>query len=166
MRFGRSGSGGALNPAVRAACKPAFVAPVDRLVARPGPPAEPRLLVLADAGRTCLEIGVNGLAFSHRLVGFPPALLAGLPGDRDDLRPAITVDAQGIQDTERESGEIDTSVAHAARVYDYLLGGKANFSVDGAPAQRRASRRRRVGPPPEALVTLGGRKTTPGEPSC
>ena len=29
-----------------------------------------------------------------------------------------------------EPAEIDTSVAHAARVYDYLLGGKANFKVD------------------------------------
>jgi len=26
--------------------------------------------------------------------------------------------------------EIDTTVAHVARVYDYLLGGKANFAVD------------------------------------
>ncbi len=29
-----------------------------------------------------------------------------------------------------EPAEIDTSVAHAARVYDYLLGGRANFKVD------------------------------------
>jgi hypothetical protein len=32
--------------------------------------------------------------------------------------------------------EIDTSVAHVARVYDYLLGGKANFAVDRAAAER------------------------------
>jgi hypothetical protein len=31
--------------------------------------------------------------------------------------------------------EIDTSVAHIARVYDYLLGGKANFAVDRALAE-------------------------------
>jgi S-adenosyl methyltransferase len=31
--------------------------------------------------------------------------------------------------------EIDTSVAHIARVYDYLLGGKANFAVDRAVAE-------------------------------
>jgi len=37
---------------------------------------------------------------------------------------------------ERESGAIDTSVAHVARVYDYLLGGKANFAVDRAAAER------------------------------
>jgi trans-aconitate methyltransferase len=31
--------------------------------------------------------------------------------------------------------EIDTSVAHVARVYDYLLGGKANFAVDRKAAE-------------------------------
>lgn len=31
--------------------------------------------------------------------------------------------------------EIDTSVAHVARVYDYLLGGKANFAVDRDAAE-------------------------------
>jgi hypothetical protein len=37
---------------------------------------------------------------------------------------------------EREPPEIDTSVAHVARVYDYLLGGTANFKVDREAAQR------------------------------
>src|SRR6266568_2711161 len=32
--------------------------------------------------------------------------------------------------------EIDTTVAHVARVYDYLLGGKANFAVDREAAER------------------------------
>ena len=32
--------------------------------------------------------------------------------------------------------EIDTSVAHVTRVYDYLLGGKANFAVDREAAER------------------------------
>src|ERR1017187_59692 len=59
-----------------------------------------RLLVLADAGSTRLKIGVYGLTVSHRLVGFPPALLARLPGDGDDLRPAITVNAQDVQDAD------------------------------------------------------------------
>jgi hypothetical protein len=31
--------------------------------------------------------------------------------------------------------EIDTSVAHVTRVYDYLLGGKANFAVDREAAE-------------------------------
>ena len=38
-----------------------------------------------------------------------------------------------------ESGgwpEIDTSVAHVTRVYDYLLGGKANFAVDRKAAEQ------------------------------
>ena len=32
--------------------------------------------------------------------------------------------------------EIDTSVAHVTRVYDYLLGGKANFAVDREAAEQ------------------------------
>ena len=32
-------------------------------------------------------------------------------------------------------GEIDTSVAHVARVYDYLLGGKDNYAADRAVAE-------------------------------
>ena len=32
--------------------------------------------------------------------------------------------------------EIDTSVAHVARVYDYLLGGRANFAVDREAAEQ------------------------------
>jgi hypothetical protein len=38
--------------------------------------------------------------------------------------------AQGSPAGSAEPAEIDTSVAHAARVYDYLLGGRANFKVD------------------------------------
>jgi hypothetical protein len=37
---------------------------------------------------------------------------------------------------ERETPEIDTSVPHASRVYDYLLGGTANFKVDREAADR------------------------------
>jgi hypothetical protein len=37
--------------------------------------------------------------------------------------------------TPREPPEIDTTVAHAARVYDYLLGGTDNFAVDRAAAE-------------------------------
>ena len=37
---------------------------------------------------------------------------------------------------EREGQEIDTSVPHVARVYDFLLGGKANFKVDRQAAER------------------------------
>lgn len=35
-----------------------------------------------------------------------------------------------------DPGGVDTSVAQVARVYDYLLGGKANFAVDRAAAER------------------------------
>src|SRR5918996_4028937 len=34
--------------------------------------------------------------------------------------------------------EIDTTVAHASRVYDYFLGGTTNFEVDRAAAQHLA----------------------------
>jgi S-adenosyl methyltransferase len=37
---------------------------------------------------------------------------------------------------DRDGVEIDTTVAHAARVYDYLLGGAVNFSVDREAAAR------------------------------
>jgi SAM-dependent methyltransferase len=40
-----------------------------------------------------------------------------------DTGAAASLDADGWP-------EIDTSVAHIARMYDYLLGGKANFAVD------------------------------------
>jgi len=36
----------------------------------------------------------------------------------------------------REPPEIDTAVAHVARVYDYLLGGSANFRVDRVAAEQ------------------------------
>jgi hypothetical protein len=38
----------------------------------------------------------------------------------------------------REPAEIDISVAHYARVYDYLLGGSDNFAVDREAAERQA----------------------------
>ena len=37
--------------------------------------------------------------------------------------------AAGAEGHSAEPAEIDTSVAHAARVYDYLLGGKASRGV-------------------------------------
>jgi hypothetical protein len=40
------------------------------------------------------------------------------------------VTSNGAPAGSAEPAEIDTSVAHAARVYDYLLGGRANFKVD------------------------------------
>lgn len=36
---------------------------------------------------------------------------------------------------DREPFEIDTTTAHPARVYDYLLGGRENFAVDRAAAE-------------------------------
>ena len=39
---------------------------------------------------------------------------------------------------EREPVEIDTTVAHEARVYDYLLGGTVHFDADRVAAERAA----------------------------
>lgn len=48
----------------------------------------------------------------------------------------IVADNKAAAGTEREPfPEIDTTVAHVARVYDYLLGGKANFPVDRQAAE-------------------------------
>jgi hypothetical protein len=46
------------------------------------------------------------------------------------------VTSNGAPAGSAEPAEIDTSKAHAARVYDYLLGGRANFKVDREAAQR------------------------------
>ncbi len=46
-------------------------------------------------------------------------------------------DSAAVPGTDREPWpEINTGVAHVARVYDYLLGGKANFAVDRQAAER------------------------------
>jgi hypothetical protein len=46
------------------------------------------------------------------------------------------VTSNGAPAGSAEPAEIDTSKAHAARVYDYLLGGRANFKVDREAAAR------------------------------
>ncbi len=48
----------------------------------------------------------------------------------------MNVNGPGGNGADREPPEIDTSVAHVARVYDYLLGGTANFKVDREAAER------------------------------
>ena len=52
---------------------------------------------------------------------------------------AVTDEQAAKRATEAEDvpiGGIDTSVAHPARVYDYWLGGKDNFSADREAAER------------------------------
>jgi len=46
------------------------------------------------------------------------------------------VTSNGVPAGSTEPGEIDTTKAHAARVYNYLLGGRANFEVDREAAER------------------------------
>jgi S-adenosyl methyltransferase len=41
----------------------------------------------------------------------------------------------GITPSREVPVEIDTSVAHPARIYDYILGGKNNFAADQAAAR-------------------------------
>jgi hypothetical protein len=46
--------------------------------------------------------------------------------------------ARGTSPTVREPVDIDTGVAHASRMYDYLLGGTNNFAIDRQLAQQMA----------------------------
>jgi len=48
----------------------------------------------------------------------------------------VNIDWPGGNGADREPPEIDTDVAHVARVYDWLLGGTANFRVDRDAAER------------------------------
>jgi hypothetical protein len=48
----------------------------------------------------------------------------------------VNIDWPGGNGADREPPEIDTDVAHVARVYDWLLGGTANFKVDREAASR------------------------------
>ncbi len=43
------------------------------------------------------------------------------------------------KDRDPSAGEIDISVPHAARVYDYMLGGETNFAVDREAAEQAAA---------------------------
>lgn len=52
--------------------------------------------------------------------------------DRKPLRPVDRVNYAG----DPAHADIDTSTAHPARVYDWLLGGKDNFAADRAVAER------------------------------
>ncbi|MGC0417065.1 SAM-dependent methyltransferase [Embleya sp. AB8] len=55
-------------------------------------------------------------------------------GDDDTWRlPRLDEIAGGPAPT---PADIDTTVPHTARIYDYLLGGKSNFAVDRAAAER------------------------------
>jgi hypothetical protein len=55
-----------------------------------------------------------------------------------DFEGGARVAGNGLTSNSEADGwpEIDTSVAHVARVYDYLLGGRANFAVDREAAER------------------------------
>jgi hypothetical protein len=59
-------------------------------------------------------------------------------GEADD---EVDLDLTDVDDAERARraariAQIDTSVAHPARVYDYLLGGKDNYAADREAAER------------------------------
>ncbi len=51
----------------------------------------------------------------------------------------MTGDAAGQQALAQEWPEIDTSVAHAARVHDFWLGGRVNFAADREAAEQAAA---------------------------
>ena len=48
----------------------------------------------------------------------------------------MTIPQSGSSERSHADVQIDTSVPHIARVYDYWLGGKDNFAVDRALAQQ------------------------------
>jgi S-adenosyl methyltransferase len=48
-------------------------------------------------------------------------------------------DISATSDRDPTTGDIDISVPHAARVYDYMLGGETNFAVDRAAAEQAAA---------------------------
>jgi S-adenosyl methyltransferase len=52
---------------------------------------------------------------------------------------AVNIDWPGGNGADREPPGIDTNVAHVARVYDWLLGGTANFKVDRDAGERAYS---------------------------
>src|SRR5690606_4499823 len=60
--------------------------------------------------------------------------------DREADRPRGPTgeDGMSVSDEGFATEEIDTSRAHTARVYDYWLGGKNNYEVDAAMAERVA----------------------------
>jgi S-adenosyl methyltransferase len=71
------------------------------------------------------------------LCTFQDHVLYGLRRDRYTFRVGgVTVSEANLGAGREQWPEIDTSVAHVARVYDYLLGGKANFAVDREAAER------------------------------
>src|SRR5258708_18964557 len=72
---------------------------------------------------------------------------------RGRMAERIGVLASGARDPEADPPPFDTTVPHAARMYDYLLGGKDNFAADREaaeqlvainPAARRAVRANRA----------------------
>jgi hypothetical protein len=53
----------------------------------------------------------------------------------------VTSDLRGVKGTKSdEPPKIDTSVAHSARIYDYILGGKDNFEADRRAAEAAIAR--------------------------
>src|ERR1700749_819538 len=52
---------------------------------------------------------------------------------------AMQWDFHGV-DPGEELPDIDTSVAHSARIYDYILGGKDNFEADRRAAEAAVER--------------------------
>src|SRR5262245_63778483 len=64
------------------------------------------------------------------MTGRTEAVLAPGANSREGM-PSLPGDwFQGIAPERDEPIEIDTSVAHSARVYNYLLGGKDHFAAD------------------------------------
>jgi S-adenosyl methyltransferase len=70
---------------------------------------------------------VDGQQFTPMFAGPAPGQSPG-PDPRRDQQP--------VTDPARSPANVDTSVPHIARIYDYWLGGKNNFAADREAAQR------------------------------
>ena len=66
----------------------------------------------------------------------PARGVGGAPGGARDKRSEEQAPARSGSKETSAAGRCPGRRAHAARVYDYLLGGRANFSVDRAAAER------------------------------
>ena len=66
------------------------------------------------------------------------SITLSVPDHGKDMRKGVLVAGswfRGISPSREKAPQIDTSVAHPARVYDYWLGGKDNFAADREAAE-------------------------------
>ena len=102
--------------------------PIGDVVRQAGGPSEPPQAILAGLARPGPRAAGTGYARRIKL---------SLDCEQTGGRRAMTEDRTGDNPARaRHSAEIDPTVAHPARVYDYWLGGKDNFAADREAAEQ------------------------------